>query len=395
MSQQNWFDEARYGMFIHWGAYSVAGRGEWVRNREMIPQEEYVQKYASQFRAENYDPRQWARLAKASGMKYVVLTTRHHDGFCLWDTKTTDYNATKLGPMRDLLSPYVEALRAEGLKVGFYYSVADWNHPDYPAAYARDWPTEWPDKAAHQRFVRYYTEQVRELLTNYGKIDVLWYDGCIPEPTDGRQVNEMAKQLQPHILINERNGEPFDYRCSEQTISPREGMWEACMTLNDNWGYFAGDHHWKSARDVIALLITTAKSAGNLLLNVGPRADGTIPEQSVRTLQEAGAWIQRNGEFLPNSTRSPFSWTNVCTLTTRGSTVYAHSLHSPGSELCIAEIGNKVLGVRVVASGQPLPFEQRGPRLFIRNLPAPDPIATTLAIDVEGEPRPVQKQGTF
>ena len=393
--EPNWFDEARYGMFIHWGAYSVAARGEWVRNREQIPPEEYVEKYAKHFRAENYDPRQWARLAKASGMKYVVLTTRHHDGFCLWNTSTTEFNATKLGPMRDLVQPFVEAVRAEGLKVGLYYSLADWNHPDYPTAYARDWPTQWRDEPSRQRFVQYYTEQLRELMSNYGKIDILWYDGCIPSPTDGRQANERVKQLQPHILINERNGEPFDYRCSEQSLAAKDGPWEACMTLNDNWGYHAGDHHWKTARDVISMLVTTAKSGGNLLLNVGPRADGMIPEQSVRILQEAGAWLNQNGEFLPNSTRSPFAWTNICTLTTKGNIVYAHIFYSPGDELCLAEIANKVLAVRVVASGRQLPFEQKGPRLFIRNLQPLDPIATTLAIDVQDTPRPAQKQEIF
>ncbi|HAU36168.1 MAG TPA: alpha-L-fucosidase [Phycisphaerales bacterium] len=391
------FQETRYGMFIHWGAYAVAARGEWVLNRELIPQDEYVRKYVRNFKAERYDPGSWARLAKSAGMKYVVLTTRHHDGFCLWDSKVSDYNAARLGPGRDLLRPFVEAVHAEGLKVGFYYSVADWHHPDYPDAYARDWPTGWPEEAARKRFVDYYIAQLEELLTQYGKVDILWYDGCIPQPTDGRRANELARTLQPHILINERNGEPFDFRVSEQSLTAKEGAWEANLTLNDNWGYHAGDHHWKTAQDVIRMLTTTARSGGNLMLNVGPRADGTIPEDSVRILTEAGQWLARNREFLPNSTRSPFSWNNCSTLTTRGNTVYVHLFASPGKEYYLAEIANRVLSARFLDGGQPVPFEQKGDRLFLRGLPCPlkDPIATTLALELDGPPRPIRTQKTF
>ncbi|HOF41943.1 MAG TPA: alpha-L-fucosidase [Candidatus Hydrogenedentes bacterium] len=397
MSNLDWFHEARYGMFIHWGAYAVAARGEWVLNRELVSQDEYVQKYVRNFKAERYDPGSWARLAKSAGMKYVVLTTRHHDGFCLWDSKVSDYNAARLGPGRDLLRPFVEAVRAEGLKVGFYYSVADWHHPDYPGAYARDWPTDWPDEAARKRFVDYYIAQLEELLTQYGKVDILWYDGCIPQPTDGRRANELARKLQPHILISERNGEPFDFRVSEQSLTAKEGAWEANLTLNDNWGYHAGDHHWKTAQDVIRMLTTTARSGGNLMLNVGPRADGTIPEDSARILTEAGQWLARNREFLPNSTRSPFSWNNCSTLTTRGNVAYVHLFASPGKEYCLAEIANRVLSARFLDGGQPVPFEQKGDRLFLRGLPCPlkDPIATTLALELDGPPRPVRAQKTF
>lgn len=397
MPDLTWFDEARYGMFIHWGAYAVAGRGEWVRNRERISQEEYVEQYVKRFRAERYDPRAWARLARAAGMKYVVLTTRHHDGFCLWDSAVSDFNAARLGPKRDLLRPFVEAVRAEGLRVGFYYSVADWHHPDYPDGYARDWPTGWADETRRQRFVDYYIAQLQELLTGYGKVDMLWYDGCIPGPLDGRRANELARRLQPDILINERNGEPFDLRCSEQSLNAKEGLWEACLTLNDNWGYHAGDAHWKTPQDVIRMLTTTARSGGNLLLNIGPRADGTVPEESVRTLTAAGQWLARNGEFLPRSERVPFSWNNCSTLTMRGQTVYLHFFTSPGETYCLAEIANPVRAVRFVDGGRPIRFEQRGPRLFLHDLPCPlpDPIATTVAIELDGPPRPVRPQETF
>ena len=392
-----WFNEARYGLFIHWGAYAVAARGEWVRNRERIPQSEYDEKYVRRWKAEHYDPQEWVALAKDAGMKYVVLTTRHHDGFCLWDTDTTGYNAATMGPERDLVRPFAEAVRAAGLKVGFYYSVADWHHPDYPDAYARDWPTDWPDEEKRRRFVKFYRAQMEELMTRYGTVDILWYDGCIPEPTDGEEVNTFVKTLQPNILINMRNGAPCDFEVSEQAIKPAPAgqSWEANLTLNDNWGYHAGDHHYKSAKDVIVMLTETAASGGNLLLNVGPKADGTIPDQSAQILREAGTWLKANGEFLANSSRSPFSWNNWGRVTTKGNRVYLHIFHSPGTELCLAEIKNRVLSARVLATNQTLPFEQTEDRLFIRNLPQTQTPVTTLVLEVEGQPEALRPQTSF
>ncbi len=394
-----WFNEARYGMFVHWGVYAVAGRGEWVRNRERIPQDEYVAKYAANFRAEHYDPAEWAALAVEAGMKYVVLTTRHHDGFCLWDTDTTDFNAVKLGPKRDLIRPFAEAMRAAGLKVGFYYSFADWHHPDYPDAYARDWPNGWRDETSRRRFLTFVRAQLEELMTRYGKIDVLWYDGCIPGPTDGAEVNTHVKSLQPDILINERNGPPYDFEVSEQVIRAAEPgkLWEANLTLNDNWGYHPGDRHYKSAQDVVRMLLETAAGAGNLLLNVGPRPDGVIPEESAVILRQAGEWLARNGEFLPNSSRSPFSWNCSGRLTTRGSTVYVHLFHSPGTEFCLAEIGSRVLSARMVATGEAVAFTQSQDQLYLTGLPVPlpDPLVTTIALEVDGPPQALRPQTSF
>jgi alpha-L-fucosidase len=395
MSHLDWFHEARYGMFVHWGPYSVAGRGEWVLNRECIPFDEYTDRYVRAFTAEKYDPAAWVALAREAGMKYIVLTTRHHDGFCLWDTKTTDFNAVRLGPQRDLVRPFAEAARAAGLKVGFYYSVADWSHPDYPGAYHRDWPTQWPDETARQRFVAFYRAQLDELMTQYGTVDILWYDGAIPAPLDGTAANLRAKQLQPGILINERNGEPFDFAVAEQSVKPKTGAWESCLTLNDHWGCHAGDHDWKTPRDVIRNLLTVAGKGGNLLLNVGPRGDGTIPAESARILRAAGEWLRRNGEFLPGSTVSPFSWNLCAPLTTNGHRVYVHLMHSPGHEFCLAEIKNRVLAARYVATGQPVPFAQHGDRLFLRELQLTDPIATTIRLDVDGPPTPIRTPETF
>lgn len=402
LPEHAWFNEARYGLFIHWGAYSVAARGEWVRNRERIPQEEYSRLYAENFRAENYDPAAWAALAKEAGVGYVVLTTRHHDGFALWPTRQGEFHAGKIGPKRDLVGPFVEAVRAAGLKVGLYYSPADWSHPDYPGPFFRDWPNEkdWASPEARERFIAYYRAQLVELMSDYGKIDYLWFDGCIPDDLQRREVNEELLRLQPQLLINERNGPPSHVKVSEQAIrAPKDktALWEACMTLNDNWGWHAGDHHWKNAYEVVKMLCETAKDGGNLLLNVGPKPDGTIPAESVRILREAGEWLRRNREAIVNSERCPFSWNNWGRITVKGSRLYLHIRNGTGPELCWAELKNKVLSARWLRDGAPVAFEQTGERLFLRGLPVPlpDPLANTLVLEVEGKPEALTAQTSF
>lgn len=402
MNTGAWFNECRYGMFIHWGAYSVAGRGEWIMNRERIPKEEYTREYVNHWRAEEYHPEVWVELAKNSGMGYMVLTTRHHDGFGLWDSQVNDWNAARLGPKKDLVAPYVKACREAELKVGLYYSPASWTHPDYPGPFFRDWPgvDDWKDEESRQRFVDYYRDELRELLTNYGEIDYLWFDGCIPRNIDGGETLQMVKQIHPGILVNNRLGEPYDIKCSEQTITPAEpGQdWEACMTLNGNWGHHAGDSRWKNAGNVIEMLLTCAQDSGNLLLNIGPHADGTVPEQSVRILEEAGEWIARNRESISNSERHPFSWNCTASpITARGNKVYLHFINDPGGAFCWAEMKSKVLSARFLHGGGPISFEQKDDRLFLQDLPSPlpDTPATTVVLEVEGQPESLVQQTTF
>ncbi len=398
---KGWFKDARFGMFIHWGAYSAAERGEWTFNREYISKEEYIEKYVNNFKAENYDPREWAKLAKKTGMKYMVLTTRHHDGYALFDTKTTDFNAMNYGPKKDLVKEYADAVRAEGLKVGFYFSPADWNHPDYPGAYLRDWPTEWTDEEARCRFVAYYKEQLRELMTNYGKIDVLWYDGCIPKPLDGEEVNAMVRELQPDIMINARNGAPYDYVVSERVVqAPEKDIpWEACMTLNDNWGYHSGDMDYKSPKDVLYMLLAAATDGGNLLLNVGPKADGTIPQESVDILNKVAEWMDKNGDAIYGTQRHPFSWGMSHKLTVKDSTVYVHVTHKmPENNICIAEIKNKVKRVYKVSTGEEHRFEQLdNGRLFIYDINGDfeNDLILTYAVEIEGKPEALISSTTF
>jgi len=390
--RREWFRQAHFGMFIHMGAYSVAARGEWVMNRELIPYEEYKIKYAKKFTAENYDPEKWAEIAKNAGMKYIVFGTRHHDGFCLWDTKTKEFNSMNYGPNKDLVRLFVNATRKAGLKVGFYYSAADWTHPDYPS-FERDWPTTWKSEEARKRFVEFYQSQVRELMTNYGKIDILWWDGTAPEEgLEGEAINKEIYQLQPGILINNRNGEPCDFGTPENVI--KEGgkgkPWEVCLTMNDHWGYHATDHNYKSSKQIVQSLVKCISLGGNLLLNVGPKPDGTFPEESVMILGEVGNWLKKNHEFMDGHTgRSDFTdlWNNSLIPTVNGNKLYLHFNYPPSDrEFCYAEIKNDVNSVKFLETGKNIEFSKTGPRLFLLNLPRFDKDKiTTVVIEVKGK----------
>src|SRR5438874_1780934 len=287
--RMKWWHEARFGMFIHFGLYSVLGRHEWAMEEEGIPVAEY-QQLAKLFNPKPHAARAWAQLAKRAGMRYMVMTTKHHEGFCNFDTKLTDYCAPKQGPGRDLVREYVDAARAEGLRVGFYYSLMDWHHPD--GAQSKT------DEAARRRFVDYIHGQVKELMTNYGKVDILWYDVAWPLDAKGWEsveMNKMVFQLQPDIIVNNRSKIPEDFDTPEQRIEASQNRpWESCMTLNDSWGYHAADNNWKSPTTVIRNLITCARDGGNYLLNIGPKPDGSIPEESVRILTAVGECLSKN-----------------------------------------------------------------------------------------------------
>jgi alpha-L-fucosidase len=247
--------------------------------------------------------------------------------------------------------------------------------------------------------VSYYQAQLRELMSNYGRVDLLWWDGCAPSNIDGQSANEEALRLQPHILINERNGEPWDIAISEQAIKARKGVaWEACMTLNGNWGYHAGDRAWKSACDVIDMLLRTASGGGNLLLNVGPRPDGTIPERSVEILREVGAWLRRHPGILDElAGSSPFTWNNTVTTGVGANKVFLFFRHEPGSCFCWAELKNRVKTARFRSTGEPVRFRQEGPHVFLDDLPSPlpDPTMTVIELETEGKPEALTSQTSF
>ncbi len=382
--RMKWWHEARFGMFIHWGLYSVLGRHEWAMEEEGIPVTEYEQ-LAKRFQPAPNAARAWAKLAKAAGQKYMVMTSKHHEGFCNFDTKLTNYCAPKQGPGRDLVREYVEAARAEGLRFGFYYSLMDWHHPDGARCAT--------DPEARKRFVEYTHGLVHELMTNYGKIDVLWYDVDWPlnaEQWESERMNKMVFGLQPDIIVNNRNGLPGDFSTPEQEIVAEKGTraWESCMTLNDSWGYQRADDNWKSPKTVIRNLVECSRDGGNYLLNIGPKPDGSIPEDSVRVLTDVGQWLARNGESIHTTDRCQVRHSEFAGFTRRGNTLYMHVHFWPGDTIALGGLTTKVTSAKLFASGRSVKFDQERFRVRFTGLPvdAPDHPVTTIAIECESEP---------
>ena len=396
--RMKWWNDARFGMFVHWGLYAQLGRNEWVWAIECIPKKEY-EKYADTWRVKPRPMRQWAALAKKAGMKYMVMTTKHHEGFCLWDTKQTDFNSVKHGPKRDLVREYVQACREFGLKVGFYYSLMDWHHPD-GARCAHD-------EKARRRFVDFTHGCVRELMTNYGKIDILWYDVSwplkSPEAWESRKMTAMARRLQPDIIVNNRAQLPEDFGTPEEHVQAAEQgrAWEACMTFNGSWGYQpAPPEDWRSVRDVLGMLRTCAAGGGNLLLNIGPKADGSVPELAPERLTAVGQWLQKYGEAVYGEmTRidDRIEWIPTGSWSARdnGRTAYFWCTRWPGSELAIGGLRSKVEKVTLVGGEQCFDFEQTSNRLVIKGLPAecPDPLAGVALLKVQLKSKIKQQLG--
>jgi alpha-L-fucosidase len=380
-----WWLDARYGMFIHWGVYAIPARGEWVMHQEHIPHEEYAP-LASQFNPKKHDPDAWVRLAKEAGMRYMVLTSRHHDGYSLFDSAVSEFTAVKTAANRDLLRAFVEACHRGGMPVGFYYSLLDWRYPAYFRGPQKD-------AAGWAELVTYMHAQVRELCTNYGKLDLLWYDGGWPytaEDWRSQELNAMVRQLQPGIIINDRSQLPEDYDTPEQHIaaSGPGRPWEACITLNGSWGYNEADTDWKTPKQVLESLLRCASGGGNLLLNIGPKADGSVPVESERVLRQVGEWLKVNGGSVYGTERSPFG-TSTGLTTVKGSTVFVHVLRWPGRQLTIPRVQNTVRSAHMLADGQPVSFSQRADRVTLDRLPgrAPDALDTVIVLELDGAPR--------
>ena len=379
-----WFVEARFGMFIHWGLYAVPARGEWVMYLERIPRSEYA-KLVERFRPDRFDADEWAEIARLAGMRYMVFTSRHHDGFSLFDSKYSDFTSAK-AVGRDFVAEYAEACRHQGLKVGLYYSLLDWRWDAY-------WRGPKKDPEGWSKLLEYVHGQVEELMSNYGRIDILWYDGAWPytaEDWRSKELNEKVRKLQPHIIINNRSGLPEDFDTPEQHVpwwKKMERPWETCMTMNDSWGYHEADRNWKSVRQLIATLIQTVSLGGNLLLNVGPRADGSFPPEAVERLAEIGRWMRENGESIYGAGPCPFT-TSVGSLTAKGSKVYVHVLRWPGREITVAGVGNTVSSAYFLATGEEVRIRQEGDRVFLESLPAvaPDPYDTVIVLELDSEP---------
>ncbi|HDZ19830.1 hypothetical protein LCGC14_0321210 [marine sediment metagenome] len=395
-----WWHEARFGMFVHWGLYSVVGRHEWVQNNEQIPRDQY-EALARKFKPKRNCARQWAKLAKKAGMKYMVLTTKHHEGYCLWDTATTDYNAAKTGPGRDLVAEYVAACRGEGLKVGFYFSMMDWHH--------RDGFKCCKSEPARKRFVKYIHAQVRELMTKFGAIDVLWYDVSYPlnaKTWESAKLNRMVRKLQPDIVVNDRSQMPEDFGTPEESIVAAGAgrAWEACMTFNGSWGWVdTTDDAWHGARDVVLMLRQCVAGGGNLLLNIGPKPDGSVPVQAVERLTKVGKWMDVYGKkcvYGPRPRSDGLCDVGNMIVWTRGRNpkrVFAWCNTWPNGEVGMGWFKGKVKRVKLLTpqGAKPVKFTQTPRRLVITGLPkaCPDKAVGIAILQIDCASRPTRKMG--
>ncbi len=385
--RMKWWTDACFGMFIHWGLYALPARHEWVKNAERMTNEQY-QKYFEMFNPDMYDPHEWARMAKAAGMKYVVLTAKHHEGFCLFDSKFTDYKATNTPYGKDLIKEYVEAFRAEGLKVGFYYSLIDWHHPDYTID--RVHPLRQESDTAYARlnkgrdmnkYREYLKNQVRELLTNYGEISIIWFDFSFPGKNgkgradwDSENLLKMTRSLQPGIIVDDRldlsdveGG--FDFISPEQykvakwpEINGKRVAWETCQTFSGSWGYYRDENTWKSSAQLIELLVESVSKGGNLLLNVGPTARGVFDYRAQDRLSSMGEWMKYNNRSVYGCTEAPaaFAAPDNTLLTYNPNTrkLYIHLLAYPMGSLTLKNMADKVKYIQFLHDASEIKFRQ-------------------------------------
>jgi alpha-L-fucosidase len=378
-----WWREARFGMFIHYGLYSQIGRNEWAMVLENMPVEEY-EKLAGNFAPKPGAPREWAKLAKRAGMKYLVMTTRHHEGFSLWDSKANPYNSVNYGPKRDIVREFVDACREFDLKIGFYSSLMDWHHPD-------GWRCAF-DSEARMRFNRYIEALNTELLSNYGRIDILWYDVARPmefwEGWNSVEMNQHLRKLQPDIIINNRSLIPEDFSTPEEHLTAADNDWEACMTFNGiSWGYVdsaqAGPYSYNAQR-ILKMLNTCCKGGGNLLLNIGPTPDGSVPTEAVAPLTTVGKWLKENGRAAYGKLVKvdKMYGNGGCDVSYDGKSVYLWYWLWPSSgEMSVGGYMHAPKAVRFLKTGTPIDFIHDGRRIILKHLPR-KPVDKTAGVTV-------------
>lgn len=367
--EAQWFEGAGLGIFLHWGAYSVAGiEASWPlrpNSSQHVSVDEY-EKFPERFDPVNYDARQWAKAFRQAGATYAVLTTKHHDGYCLFETSTTDYAAPTTRPGRDLVRPYVEACQAEGLKVGLYFSLIDWHDADFatipirqhiasPQPFSHD-PARW------DRFLVRMYAQVRELLTNYGRIDLIWFDvpGFGAARWHSSELKAMMLSLQPHLVVNNRLPEAGDYLTPEQyipTVGP-EGWWESCITMNDQWAYHPDASKYKPTRRLIRTLAQVTGGGGNLLLNIGPQPDGQLPAPAIERLDAIGQWMGHSGESVRQVRRGPgnSAFYGPVTQGANANTVYLHVFDPPLDGVELRGVDQAAVKARLLTTGEELTF---------------------------------------
>ncbi len=416
--RMEWWREARFGLFLHWGLYSVpAGEwgedthhAEWILTTAQIPVDTYEQ-FLGEFNPVEFDADDWVRMAKDAGMKYIVITSKHHDGFALFDSEVSDYDVMATPFQRDIMAELAEACRREGLKMCWYHSIMDWHHPDYLPR--RGWESRSAEGADFDRYVEYLRGQVTELLTNYGDIGIMWFDGEWESTWShdyGQPLYDLCLELQPDVIVNNRvdvnrggmagistdDRSAGDYGTPEQQI-PETGLpgtdWETCMTMNRYWGYNRADTQYKSTRQLIRMLVDIASKGGNYLLNVGPTAEGTFPQESIDRLAEIGDWMDVNGEAIYGTSASPLAgipWGRITVKPSgRKTKLYLHVFDWPADGmLTLPGIGNDPVRARLLADpGVRIPIERVESDLRLA-LPAgaPDEDCTVVVLEVKGEP---------
>lgn len=419
-ARMGWWREARFGMFIHWGLYAVpAGRwdgktvdgaSEWLINNARIKVADY-EPLQKQFNPTKFDALAWVRLAKEAGVKYITITSKHHEGFALWDTKQTDWSVMNTPYGKDILRQMAAACKAEGIKLCFYHSIMDWHNPDYMPR--RPWDPRPDVKGDYAKYNAYMKAQLKELLTGYGDIGVLWFDGEWEDTwthDQGIDLYNYVRGLQPDIIVNNRvdtgrsgtvgmstNAEPVgDFGTPEQQI-PGTGLpgvdWESCMTMNDSWGYKVDDHNWKSSETLIRNLVDCASKGGNYLLNVGPTAEGLIPPESVERLKAMGAWLKGYGEAIYGTSAGPFAkplqWGRV---TQRKGKLYAIIFDAPARTITLPGLRTKVKTAYLMADPAHTPLtvtkDADGVTVALPRM-LPDPVATVVVLEVSGAPKVV------
>jgi alpha-L-fucosidase len=415
-----WFDTARFGMFVHWGhssqqgvelSWPLVGGIPMLPHSNGVPVEQYHASAAT-FDPRHYEPREWARMAKRLGMTYAVFTTKHHDGYAMFDTRTSDYGVMHSPYGRDIFRAFADAMRAEGIRVGVYFSLIDWHHPDYPAFTEADKPYafgKWrqPTPEGWARFVDVMFAQVRELLTNYGKIDVIWFDGGWERSTvqwRSKELEAMIRGLQPEIMINDRLPGAGGYATPEQFVPAHApaGPWETCLTINETWGYCPQDRDFKSPRRLIHTLCEVAGKGGNLLLNVAPTGDGRLQPELAERLAVIESWMSRNGESITGTRPGLEPWQHYGPSTRRDGRIYLHLLARPYDTVSVR--GVRIKRVRraiALSDGAALDFTTRCSIIDTFVNPDPlgeltiavpeasiDPYATVIAVDFADKPLP-------
>ena len=383
----DWFLHDRFGMFIHWGLYAAAARHEWVKHQEEIPDEKY-DKYFRHFDPDLFEPKAWARMAREAGMKYLVITAKHHEGFCLWDSAYTEYKAPNTPCGRDLLKPVVEAFHAEGLRVGFYYSLLDWHHPDFtvdPMHPMRNHPEakQWNESRDMARYREYMRNQVRELLTQLGDIDIMWFDFSYPDVEakglkgkghddwGSEELLKLVRELRPDIIVDNRLDLPTekaDIHTPEQfqphawvTVNGLPVHWETCQTFSGSWGYHRDETTWKSPEQLVRMLVNTVSCGGNLLMNVGPTARGTFDQRAVDALGVYADWMNVHGRAIYGCTQSAFTPPPDCRYTQRGNRLYLHVFAWPFKHLHLPGLAGKVAYAQLLNDASEIPvFESAG-----------------------------------